>query len=179
MGFAGLQLVERGFLGLGLQAALVDLLGRDHALDVGAGNALGLVLCLLGGGRLLGDLGAQQGIVELDQRLALLHPGALLHIDLGDPVAGQVGAHGRFFARDQKTRGREPALHLARQDLDHVGGARLLGIGLRRLRMASAGRDGCRHHRQGQGDARDMRCRFPRSHLTPSASPTPRSALAA
>ncbi len=106
MGFAGLQLIERGHGGLGLQAALVDLLAGQHAFLVEAHDTLGFVLGLLGGGGLLVDLGAQQGIVQLHQRLALPDPGPLFHIDLGDAVAGEVGADRGLLAGDQQARGR-------------------------------------------------------------------------
>ncbi len=184
MGFAGLQLAQGRFLGLGLEPAGLDLFGRQHALGVEPDHAPGLALGLLGLGGLLVDLGPEQGVVELDQRLALLHPGALLHIDPRHPVAREVRTDRGLLARDHEPRGGEPAFQGVGLHLHHHRRTRLLLRGRAGGRLARAwataavGQDR-RRHREGQHHSPNARRRVLHGHLTPFASGTPCSALAA
>jgi hypothetical protein len=79
-------------------AAGLDGFLREHALAVEALDARGFGLGLGGDRRLLVDLGAQQGGVELDQRLAGADVGAFLDQHARDAVAGEFGADGGFLA---------------------------------------------------------------------------------
>ncbi len=109
MRLADPEVVERGFLGLGRQPPGVDLLSRQDALGVQSLDPLGLILGLGGLGLLLGDLRPQQGVVQLDDDLALAHPGALLHHHLGHAIAVEVGVDRRLLARHQQAGGHQAA----------------------------------------------------------------------
>ena len=148
VGLAGLWIAQARSLGVGggkrelcaWNPALLDLLPGQGSSVVEAVDPDGLGFGLLGRDfglgderRLLVDLRTQQGVVELDEWLASLHVTTDVGEHAGDAEAGEVGAHGRLFTRNQHA-GRGDA---ARQDAGLDAGD---GHPPRRLGGAGAGR---------------------------------------
>ena len=192
-GFLGAQILRRGVLGVGLrpgraggEAAGVDLFLRQQALVVEAldPGRLGVGLVgqdgLLGGqSGLLGQLGAQQGVVEVGQRLAGGDPGPHIDQHLGHAKAGELGENGGVFARNERARRHQAALDQARRHGHHADRPRLLTRALDGLFLAAAQGSGG-DQRQGDGEAgvefrhdgishRDLAPDAAKAHPPPSA----------
>jgi undecaprenyl-diphosphatase len=73
--------------------------------------------------------------VLIGQGLAFAHPGALIHQDLGHPVASDLGTGGSFLPGDQGSGRGQGTLDGAGCDTHHIHGAGALGLGLPGLRL--------------------------------------------
>ena len=128
-------------------------LSRPRTRAASFSRSVGVGLLLVGQRDLLVELGAQDRRVHLGQRLAGLHPVALVDIELGDPIAGEVRVDGDLVARDQDAGGDDAAGDRAHLDAHDAHRARGLRRGRRRL--GGAGGEAHRQH----GGARPLRYR--------------------
>ena len=136
------------------KAARVDLFLGEYALGVetldpgGLGvRPVGRHLLLLGEGALLIELSPQQRVIQAGQRLARFHPHALIHQNLGHPVAVELGKYGGVFAGNQRPGRGKAALDRARLDIDHAHRPGLLARAVRGLFFAARNPGGDQNHR--------------------------------